>query len=86
MFSFFKPFRYGIVKNPEVTKPLTQKVFRSLVVLCSAPFARGDKITVDRYTGVVQRMDLWYLKIRRTGRVVYIPTSFIYDKTIEVFE
>lgn len=86
MFGLLRPFKLGIVKNPEVTKPLTQKIFRSLLVLYSAPFSRGDRVAIDRYTGVVQGMGLWYLKVRGAGRVVYIPTSFIYDKTIEVFE
>lgn len=86
MLSFFTPLKRGILNNAEVTRPLSQKIYRSFIMLYTAPFSRGDKITVERYTGVVQRMDVWYLKLKSPNKCVYIPTSHIYDKTIEVYE
>lgn len=86
MFGFLSPFKQGIISNTEVTKPLSQKIYKSFLMLYSAPFSRGDKIAIDKYEGIVQRMDLWYLKIKSKNRCVFIPTSFIYDKTVEVFD
>ncbi|KAI5168672.1 hypothetical protein PAEPH01_0318 [Pancytospora epiphaga] len=86
MFRFFSPFKRGILSNSEVTRPLSQKIYRSFIMLYTAPFTKGDKITIERYTGVVQRMDIWYLKLKSINKCVYIPTSHIYDKSIEVYE
>lgn len=63
-----------------------QKIYKSFIVLCTAPLSIGRKVSVDRYEGVVQNMGLWYVKLRSRSRQVYIPTSFIYDKIIEVDE
>ncbi|KAI4291605.1 hypothetical protein PAPHI01_0879 [Pancytospora philotis] len=86
MLGLLNVFRRNVIGNPEVSRPLSQKVYRSLLMLYTAPFGRGNKITIDRYTGVVQQMDLWYLKLKSQNKCVFIPTSFIYDKTIEVYE
>lgn len=86
MFKFLRLFKAGVANNTEVTKPLTQKIYKSFLVLYTAPFARGSKIAVEKYQGVVQGMDLWYLKLKAQNRCIFIPTSYVYDKTVEVFE
>lgn len=86
MFKLLNLFRRSVTNNQELTRPLSQKIYRSLLMLYTAPFRNGNKVSIDRYSGVVQRMDLWYVKLRSTGKCIFIPTSFIYDKTIEIIE
>lgn len=86
MLWFLSPLKAGVIGNPEVTRPLTQKIYRSLIMLYTSPFGRGDKILVDRYQGVVQGMGMWYLRLKSSNKTVFIPTSFIYDKPIELFD
>lgn len=104
MFNFLGPLKYGFIRNTisntvsntvtnnaEVTKPLSQKIFKSIFTLYTAPFGRGDNISIEKYSGIVQYMNMWYVKISTTTnskykKSIYIPTSYIYDKTIEVYE
>lgn len=82
----FNPFKQNNLASSEITKPLVQKIYKSFIVLYTAPLSVGRKISVDRYEGVVQNMNLWYVKLRSRSRHIYIPTSFIYDKIVEVDE
>ncbi len=84
MLNFFNPFRLKILTNTEISKPLYTKLYKSLLALYTVPFSKGDRVSIDKYSGVVQRIDIWYLKLKSQNRYVFIPTSFIYDQTIEV--
>lgn len=86
LLGLFSPFKRTNVPNSVITRPLMQKIYKSFIVLCTAPLSIGKKVSVDRYEGVVQNMSLWYVKLKSRCRHVYIPTSFIYDKIIEVDE
>lgn len=86
LLGFFNPLRTSNLANSEITKPLMQKIYKSFIVLYTAPLSIGRKVSVDRYEGVVQNMSLWYVKLKSRSRHIYIPTSFIYDKVVEVDE
>jgi len=77
------PFKQNNLTNSEITKPLMQKIYKSALVLYTSPLQVGKKIAVDRYAGVVQNINLWYIKLQSNRRSIFIPTSFIYDKIIE---
>lgn len=86
MFSLFSPFTKQIFTKSDISKPLTQKVCKSLFVMYTAPFSKGSKVSIDRFDGVVQSVNLWYVKLKSKGKSVFMPTSFIYDKIIEVYD
>ena len=86
MFSLFHPLMNKIIAKADISKPLAQKISRSLFVLCTAPFSRGSKVSIDKYDGVVQKYDIWYVKLKNKNRTIFLPTSFIYDKIIEVYD
>ena len=85
MFSIFGPLR-KVMSTSDVARPLAQKLFRGLLVLYTAPFSRGDNVVIDKYQGIVQHMDLWYLRLKSHKKYVFLPTSFVYDRVVEVFE
>ncbi|KAL6121471.1 hypothetical protein NUSPORA_01609 [Nucleospora cyclopteri] len=82
--SFLFPSLFAIARNDNsMGKPIREKLVKSVFVICTAPFSKGNKISVDGYSGTVEGMNLFYLKLRNYKRVIYIPTSFVYDKIIE---
>ena len=83
LLKFFNPFRQNNLTTSEITKPLMQKIYKSILVLYTSPIQIGKKITVDKYAGVVRYINLWYVKLQTNKRSIFIPTSFIYDKVIE---
>jgi len=86
MFGLVNPFGKSILSNPEITKPITQKIYRSILVFYTSPLSRGKKVSIDKYQGIVQNIDLWYVKLKSQNKAIYIPTSFIYDQAIEIFD
>lgn len=85
IWKLFKPFKQSnTLANSEVAKPLLQKFYKSIIVLYTSPICRGDKIVIDRYNGMVQDINVWYCKLVSKNEITYIPTSFIYDKTITI--
>ena len=86
MFGFLNLFSKNTMVNSEISKPLTQKIYKSFIVLYTASFSIGKKIFVEKYQGIVQNLNLWYLKLKTKNSTVYMPTSFIYDKIIEIYE
>lgn len=83
LLGLLNPFRQNNLTNSEITKPLMQKIYKSFIVLYTAPIVKGKKLAIDKYGGVVQSIDLWYLKLKSQHKTIYIPTSFIYDKIVE---
>ncbi len=83
LLKFLNPFKQNNLANSEITKPLMQKIYKSILVLYTSPIQTGKKIAVDRYSGVVKDINLWYVKLQTSKRSIFIPTSFIYDKIIE---
>jgi hypothetical protein len=82
-FKLLNPFKQNNLTNTEITKPLMQKIYKSVLVLYTAPVYCGRKVVIDKYSGIVQDMNLWYVKLKSKNRSIFIPTSFIYDKVIE---
>ncbi|ORD97880.1 hypothetical protein A0H76_874 [Hepatospora eriocheir] len=70
------------IKEP--SNDLQNKLHKSLFVMLTVPFIRGDSIKIDCFKGSVISMNLFYLKLKNKNNTIYIPTSFIYDKVIEV--
>lgn len=83
LLKFLNPFKQNNVTNSEITKPLMQKIYKSFLVLYTAPIFTGKKVSVDKYSGVVQDINLWYVRLKSNNKAIFIPTSFIYDKVIE---
>lgn len=84
MFKFLSPFRRGAFSNTDVAKSLYQKLYKSLLVLYTVPFNKGDRVFIDKYNGIVQKIDLWYIRLKSQNKFVFVPTSFIYDQPIEI--
>lgn len=80
----FNPFKQHNLTSTEITKPLMQKIYKSLIVLYTSPITTNQNITIDRYAGTVKSVNLWYVTLVSKQKRIYIPTSFIYDKIIEV--
>ena len=83
LFNFLNPFKQNNLTNSEITKPLMQKIYKSVLVLYTAPVYTGRKVVIDKYSGIVQDMNLWYVKLKSQNRIIFIPTSYVYDKVIE---
>ena len=82
--SFLIPSFFSIAKNDAtISKPIKEKLFKSVFVMCTAPFKTGSCISVDGYSGTVQSMNLFYVKLKNYRRTIYMPTSNLYDKVIE---
>lgn len=81
---FFNPFNSPNLMTSEITKPLVQKIYKSFIVLYTSPLYVGRKVTIDKYSGCVANANLWYIKLIDKNRSIYIPTSFIYDKIVEI--
>jgi len=82
--NFINPFKRQNLANTEITKPLMQKIYKSLIVLYTSPISLNQTVAVDRYSGKVKSINLWYTTLVSKHKRIYIPTSFIYDKIIEV--
>ncbi len=65
-------------------KEIQNKILKSAFVLFTVPFKRGNKVKIDKYSGSVQSINLFYMKLNNRSRNIYIPTSFIFDEIIEV--
>lgn len=83
-FHFLNPFKQNNVSSSEITRPLMQKIYKSFIVLYTAPISKGMKVDIDKYGGMVHSIDIWYCKLSSKNEYVYIPTSFIYDKVIKI--
>lgn len=83
---FLNPFLYSTPTSTEVTKPLISKFFKSFVVFYTSPLEMGSKVAVDRHSGIIRNMNIWYVELKAKGRRTFIPTSFFYDKVIEIFD
>ncbi|KAI5151391.1 hypothetical protein ENBRE01_2107 [Enteropsectra breve] len=91
MFSLFKLFDHRlfgkkVLGNSDISRPLTQKLYKSMIVLCTSPLKAGTQTSIDKYSGIVKSTSLWYCQLRSKNKRIYIPTSFIYDKIIEIHE
>lgn len=78
------PFRQSSLTASEVARPLVQKIYKSFIVLYTSPLCPGRRVTIDKYAGCVGSVNLWYVKLVSKHRSVYIPTSFVYDRVVEV--
>ncbi|OQS53733.1 hypothetical protein EHP00_753 [Ecytonucleospora hepatopenaei] len=72
--------------NADLTKVLKDKMYKSAFVYITKPFAVGSKITIEgnssSYSGTVEDVNLFYVKLREYRKETFVPTSFIYDKVI----
>ncbi|EOB14028.1 hypothetical protein NBO_41g0004, partial [Nosema bombycis CQ1] len=61
-----------------------ENICKSVIVLSTYPLEEGDKVTVDKYNGILKDYNFWFLTLKKKNSTVYIPTSKVYNSVYEV--
>ena len=66
------------------SQDVLRNLFGSMVVLADKPFRVGDRITFDKYDGVVEDIGLRSTRLRLlTGHLVYLPNEKLANNDVE---
>ncbi|KAF9764157.1 hypothetical protein NGRA_0769 [Nosema granulosis] len=73
-----------VPNNSIVSKNILENFCKSVVVLGTYPLEKGDKVTVEKYDGILKDYNFWFLTLKKKNSVVYIPTSRVYNTIYEI--
>lgn len=75
-----------IPNNGLLCKNIMENVCKSIIVLGTYPLEIGDKVTVDKYDGILKDYNFWFLTLKKKGSTIFIPTSRVYGSVYEIHE
>lgn len=65
-------------------KDILANMMAGVLILMFRPYARGDKVRLDKYQGTVMKVDLRYTTLSAPGATVLIPNAKAYTEIIVV--
>lgn len=73
-----------IPNNSIVSKNILENFCKSIVVLGTYPLEKGDKVSVDKYDGILKDYNFWFVTLKKKNSTVFIPTSRVYNTVYEI--